>query len=44
MVNLAQLLTLDKARLRRRLGVLPAERLAMVDAAIRISLDVGDQP
>jgi mRNA interferase MazF len=44
MVNLAQVLTLDKARLRRRLGILPAERLAMVDAAIGISLDVGDQP
>lgn len=44
MVNLAQILTVDKSRLRRRLGILSAERLAMVDAAIRIGLDVGDRP
>lgn len=44
MVNTAQILTVDKSRLRRRLGILSAERLAMVDAAIRISLDVGDRP
>lgn len=41
MVNLAQMLTIDKSRLRQRLGMLPAERLAAVDEAIRVSLDVG---
>jgi mRNA interferase MazF len=41
MVNLAQILTVDKARLHRRLGRLPDERLEAVDAAIRVSLDVG---
>ncbi len=42
MVNLAQILTLDRARLRRRLGRLTERRLHAVDAAIRISLDLGD--
>jgi mRNA interferase MazF len=41
MVNLAQILTVDNTRLRRRLGSLPDERLEAVDAAIRVSLDVG---
>lgn len=41
MVNLAQLLTIDRARLQRRVGTLSAERIALVDAAIRVSLDVG---
>jgi len=41
MVNLAQILTVDKMRLHRRLGRLPDERLEAVDAAIRVSLDVG---
>jgi len=41
MVNLAQILTVDKTRLTRRLGSLPVERLTRVDDAIRISLDVG---
>ncbi len=41
MVNLAQILTIDKSRLRRRLGALPAELLSRVNAAIRVSLDVG---
>ena len=41
MVNLAQLLTIDKARLHRRLGRLSSERIEAVDAAIRVSLDVG---
>jgi mRNA interferase MazF len=40
MVNLAQMLTVDKTRLQRRLGSLPDERLEAVDAAIRVSLDV----
>ena len=41
MVNLAQLLTVDRARLQRRVGMLSEERLALVDDAIRVSLDVG---
>jgi mRNA interferase MazF len=41
MVNLAQILTVDNTRLRRRLGSLPDERIDAVDAAIRVSLDVG---
>lgn len=41
MVNLAQILTVDNTRLQRRLGSLPDERLEAVDAAIRVSLDVG---
>jgi mRNA-degrading endonuclease toxin of MazEF toxin-antitoxin module len=40
MVNLAQVLTIDKARLRRRLGIMPPESLIQVDAAIRVSLEV----
>lgn len=40
MINLAQILTLDKARLRERMGALPPERMAQVNEAIRISLDV----
>ena len=41
MVNLAQIITIDKSRLRRRLGVLRAGLLNRVNAAIRVSLDVG---
>ena len=41
MVNLAQILTVDKSRLRRRVGVLPPELVNRVNAAIRVSLDVG---
>ena len=41
MVNLAQILTVDNTRLQRRLGSLSDERLEAVDAAIRVSLDVG---
>jgi mRNA interferase MazF len=33
MVNLAQILAVDKTRLERRLGTLPGERLEAVDAA-----------
>jgi mRNA interferase MazF len=40
MVNLAQILTVDRARLERRLGVLPALRMADVDRAIRVSLSI----
>ena len=41
MVNLAKIITIDKSRLRRRLGVLRADLLNRVNAAIRVSLDVG---
>lgn len=41
MVNLAQILTLDKSRLRRRVGVFPPELMNRVNSAIRISVDVG---
>lgn len=44
MVNLAQLLTIDKRRLRQRLGALSAARMAAVNAALRISLDLEDRP
>jgi len=40
MVNLSQMFTIDKQRLRRRLGALSTERLQAVDAAIRVCLDV----
>ena len=38
MVNTAQVLTLDKSRLIRRLGSLDTEQLSAVDRALRISL------
>ncbi len=41
MVNLAQVLAIDKSRLRRRVGVLSPELMKPVDAAIGVSLDVG---
>lgn len=41
MANLAQVLTIDKSRLQRRLGTLAAESIDRVNAAIRISLDLG---
>ena len=41
MVNLAQILTVDKSRLRRRVGSLPSELVERVNAAIKVSLDVG---
>jgi len=40
MVNLAQLLTVDKGRLQRRLGNLSDSAMEQVDEAIRVSLDV----
>ena len=40
MVNLAQILTLDKSRLQRRVGTLRAEVMEKVDSAIKVSLDV----
>lgn len=41
MVNLAQILTLDKSRLQQRIGTLPPELMDRVNAAIGISLDTG---
>jgi len=40
MVNTAQLLTIDKARLQKRLGRLSGSSMRKVEAAIRVSLDV----
>ena len=40
MVNLAQMLTLDKRRLQKRLGNLGAPTMHRVNEAIRVSLDV----
>ena len=40
LVNLAQILTVDRSRLQRRVGTLPRESLERVNAAIKISLDV----
>ncbi len=40
MVNLAQLLTIDKARLLKKLGVLGPETLQGVDEALRVSLEL----
>lgn len=41
MVNLAQILTIDKSRLRRRVGTLPPELIEMVNTASKVSLDVS---
>ncbi len=41
MVNLGQILTLDKSRLHRRIGALPSEVMERVNAAIKVSLHVG---
>ena len=40
MVNLAQILTMDRSRLKRRLGAIHPQRLSAVDRAIKISLDL----
>ena len=40
MVNLGQILTMDKSRLRRHIGTLPPELMDRVNSAIRISLDI----
>jgi mRNA interferase MazF len=40
-VNLTQILTVEKSRLRRRVGVITPELINRVDGAIRVSLDVG---
>lgn len=38
MVNLAQVLTIDKTRMIKRLGAMKAEKLREVDGAIRVSM------
>jgi len=40
MVNLAQVLTLDKVRLMKRLGSVKIEKLSEVDMAIKVSLGI----
>lgn len=40
MINLSQLLTIDRGRLRQRMGSLDGPRMAAVDEAIRVSLEV----
>ncbi len=40
MVNFAQVLTIDKSRLLRRMGSLSPDRMDMVNSAIRVSLDL----
>jgi mRNA interferase MazF len=40
-VNAAQMLTVDKQRLVRRLGVLPVGRMELVDTALRVSLGLS---
>ncbi len=40
-VNLAQILTIDRSRLRRRVGTLSSQLVEKVNAAIKVSLDVG---
>jgi len=41
MVNLAQILTLDKSRLVRKLGAISQSRIREVDAALLVSLGIG---
>jgi mRNA interferase MazF len=40
MVNLAQILTIDKKRLMRKMGQIEEEKIVEVDEAIKISLGV----
>jgi mRNA interferase MazF len=42
MVNLAQILTVDKTRLMKKLGKLNAEQLTQVNEALRISLGLKE--
>ena len=42
MVNLAQILTLDKSRLMKKVGAVSQDRLTEVDAALLISLGIGE--
>ncbi len=41
MVNLSQIFTIDKARLHTRMGSLSGERMDMVNAALKVSLDLS---
>jgi mRNA interferase MazF len=41
MINLAQILTIDKTRLVKKLGDLSLEKLSEVDEAIRLSLGIA---
>jgi mRNA interferase MazF len=41
MVNLAQILTVDKTRLQRRIAALSTARMHTVTEAIKVSLDIG---
>jgi mRNA interferase MazF len=41
MVNMAQVLTVDKGRLIRKLGELAPDQLAAVNRALRVSLDLN---
>lgn len=41
MVNLAQVLTIDRSRLQRRVGTLPNKVMDKVSAAIKVSLDIA---
>ncbi len=40
MVNFAQILTIDKSRLLRRMGSLSTDRMNIVNSAIKVSLDI----
>jgi len=40
MVNLAQVLTIDKGRLIRKLGQMEADKIHEVDEAVKVSLGV----
>ena len=40
MVNLAQILTVDKTRLRKRIGKLSADQVNRVTAALKVSLEL----
>ncbi|MEK6561395.1 MAG: type II toxin-antitoxin system PemK/MazF family toxin [Nitrospirota bacterium] len=41
MANLAQILTIDKSRLIKKLGALDTAKLQEIDAAVMISLGIG---
>ena len=42
MVNLAQILTIDKGRLIRRMGIVGVDKMREVDEAIKVSLGLED--
>ena len=43
MVNLAQILTVDKGRLKKRLGRISDKKMQLVDRAIQVSVSIGVQ-